>query len=99
MRLALGQTGQNVVMPILWINEFGMIEPVWGSFAVREASVAAGRAPGPEARTIHVIRDEDGAVIEASSYRAASCLTRRSEILRASPTVVRPSPRSMSSRT
>jgi hypothetical protein len=82
-----------------WINEVGSVGPVPGSFARREAAVAVGRALAMDAGTTHVIHDETGAVVEAASYKAASCLTRRSEISRASPTVVRTSSRLMSSRT
>ena len=82
-----------------WINEFERVGPVRGSFASKEAAVAVGRALAIDARTTHVIHDESGAVIEAASYRAASRLTRRSEIFKASPSAVRTRPRAMSSRT
>lgn len=82
-----------------WINEFDRVGPVWGSFASRDAAVAAGRALAMDASTTHVIQDESGAVVEAASYKAASCLTRRSERFKASPTAVRTRQRAMSSRT
>jgi hypothetical protein len=81
-----------------WINEFDRVGPVWGSFASRDAAVAAGRVLAIDASTTHVIQDETGAVIEAASYKAASCLTCRSEPFKASSPAVRKRQLAMSSR-
>lgn len=54
-----------------WINEVRTLGPVPGTFATREAAVAVGRALAIEGRANHVIHDESGAVIEASSYKMA----------------------------
>jgi hypothetical protein len=81
-----------------WINELDRVGPVWGSFVTKEAAVTAGHALAMDGRT-HVLHDESGTVIQASSYSAANCLTRRSETLKTSPIAVRTRPRAMSSRT
>src|SRR4051794_20495217 len=60
-----------------WINEIERVGPVRGSFATKEAAVAAGRALAMDAETTHIIRDESGAVIEARSYKVAGSLPRR----------------------
>jgi hypothetical protein len=52
----------------VWINLLEDKGPFRGSFSSREAAVTVGRTHAASARTIHVIQDEAGEVVETKSY-------------------------------
>jgi hypothetical protein len=51
-----------------WVNVLERRGPLRGSFATREAAIAVGRAHAADARTVHVIEDEAGEIVETKSY-------------------------------
>jgi Uncharacterized protein conserved in bacteria (DUF2188) len=51
-----------------WVNILEGKGPFRGSFASRDSAVVVGRAHAADSKTIHVIHDENGAIVETKSY-------------------------------
>jgi hypothetical protein len=51
-----------------WINVLEGKGPFRGSFTSREAAVAVGRSHAVDAKTVHLIYDDTGEVVETRSY-------------------------------
>lgn len=51
-----------------WVNVLEGKGPFRGSFATKEAAVAVGRAHAADAKTVHLIHDESGEIVETKSY-------------------------------
>ncbi len=51
-----------------WVNVVEGVGPLRGSFPSRQAAAIVGRAHAADAKTIHVIHDESGLVVERKSY-------------------------------
>jgi hypothetical protein len=52
----------------LWLNVLEGKGPFRGSFLTREAAAAVGRSHAIDSKTVHVIYDPDGTIVESRSY-------------------------------
>ncbi len=72
LRPAMNARKQRPVLTVYngrcWVNVVEGVGPLRGSFPSRDAAAIVGRAHAADAKTIHVIHDESGLVVERKSY-------------------------------